>query len=387
MPWSELTPMDQRLQFVVDSQRGTLSLAEWCARYGVSRKTGYKWLALYRREGPKGLADHSRRPHQSPTATPAAVRTAIVTCRQAHPTWGPKKLLTVLARQAPEVEWPAVSTAARLLKQAELVVPRRRHPQRAARPRARAVVSGPNDVWATDYKGEFRMGDGRYCYPLTVMDCYSRYLLACEGMLRISSHEAQQHFERLFRVFGLPTAIRSDNGIPFASPALGGLSRLSVWWLQLGIQLDRNRPSHPEENAALERLHRTLKAETACPPAGGLPTQQRWFDAFGYGYNYERPHEGLGLEVPATYYAPSLRPYPARLPAPQYAGAWEVRRVASNGDVRWGGRRLFLSEVLEGHDVGFEPIDDGVWAVYFYAAVIGRFNERAHVVTSAPERG
>ncbi len=244
----------------------------------------------------------------------------------------------------------------------------------------------PNAVWTTDFKGQFLTRDRRYCYPLTVMDAYSRYLLECHGMLQPTGLTTRERFTRLFEVFGLPEVIHSDNGTPFASTGLAGLSRLSVWWLQLGIALDRSRPAHPQDNASHERFHRTLEAETAAPPEANCRRQNEAFDRFGWEYNYERPHEALNFAVPGDLYEPSPRPLPRRLQPPEYPGHWEVRTVTSNGCVKWHCDWVFLTNVLAGHRVGFERVDEELWAVYFGALPIGRFNERERHVYETYER-
>lgn len=386
MPWQSSTPMDQRLGFVADYQRGSFSMTELCERYGVSRKTGYKWMTFYDEEGPGGLVDHSRRPHRSPSATPQDIREDLEAFRRRHPTWGAKKLLARLSKRQPNRAWPARSTVCGLLRRAGLVRQRRRDqaPRRPATERIAPV--SPNAVWTTDFKGHFRTGDRQYCYPLTVMDGFSRYLLECHGMLRPTWTETQRRFTRLFEVFGLPDVIRSDNGTPFASTALAGLSQLSVWWLQLGIALDRITPAHPEENGAHERFHRTLKAETARPPASTCRRQQDRFDRFGWEYNYERPHEAIGLVPPAERYEPSARALPSRLRPPEYPGHWEVRQVVSNGCVKWHSDWVFVTNVLTGHRIGFEEVDTGLWTVYFGPLPIGRFDERERRVYETHER-
>jgi transposase InsO family protein len=378
--------MDQRLQFVADYQRGSFSMTELCERYGVSRKTGYKWIGFYDQEGPAGLADHSRRPRQSPSATPDDIRADLVAFRQQHPTWGAKKLLARLRKNAPDRPWPARSTACGLLKRAGVVRQRRRDQARRRPQTERAVPAYSNAVWTTDFKGHFRTGDHRYCYPLTVMDGFSRYLLDCHGMLRPTWTETQRRFTRLFEVFGLPEAIRSDNGTPFASTALAGLSQLSVWWLQLGIALDRITPAHPEENGAHERFHRTLKAETARPPAATCRSQQQRFDRFEWEYNHDRPHEAIGLVPPADVYRPRGRAMPSRLESPEYPGHWDVRRVVSNGCFKWHSDWVFLTNVLAGHPIGLEEVDDGLWTVYFGPLPVGRFDERERHVYETHER-
>jgi len=378
--------MDRRVEFLADYLRDSFSMSELCERYGIARKTGYKWVDRYQASGPEGLVDQSRRPHSSPSATAQEIRQALEDLRRKHPTWGAKKLLAKLRKEKPKGAWPAASTACNLLKRTGLV--RQSRPAtRSRRPATEHVVAtGPNAVWTTDFKGHFRTGDGRYCYPLTVMDGFSRYLLDCHGMLRPTWTETRQCFTCLFETFGLPEVIRSDNGTPFASIALAGLSQLSVWWLQLGIALDRITPAHPEENGAHERFHRTLKAETARPPAASCRRQQGRFDHFGWEYNYERPHEAIGLVPPADLYEASPRPFPRRIRPPEYPGHWEVRRVVSNGCIKWRCRWVFLTEVLAGHPVGLEEIDEGLWTLYFGALPIGRFDERAGRVYETHER-
>ena len=376
MPWTEATPMDHRLQFVAEAQRTDESFVTLCARYGIAPKTGYKWLARYEAEGPAGLHERSRRPYTSPTATSSTVADALVELRRRHPTWGGKKLLAVLARRRPRLVLPAPSTVAALLKRAGLVTtPRRRralgHPGRPMAP-----MDAPNTIWTADFKGEFKTRDGVYCYPLTICDGYSRYLRACRALGSTASGGARPVFERLFREHGLPERIRSDNGVPFATIALARLSALSVWWLRLGILPDLTEPSSPQQNGRHERMHRTLKAETTKPAAACASAQQRVFDRFRREYNTERPHEALGQATPASHYTPSPRPYPARLPAPEYPPHWEVRRVSRNGGVRWGDAWVNVSHVLAEESVAFEEVADGVWQVYFGPLRIGRFEER-----------
>ena len=277
MPWSETTPMDQRLQFVADAQRTDEPFTALCARFGIAPKTGYKWLARYAAEGPAGLAERSRRPHASPAATPPEAVAALLALRARHPTWGGKKLVAVLARRAPALPRVAPSTAAALLKRYGCIA----HPRRRRAPghpgRPTAPMDAPNAVWTADFKGQFKTGDGRYCFPLTVADGASRYLLACRALTSTKTAEARPVFARLFREYGLPARIRSDNGVPFATTALGRLSPLSVWWVRLGIVPELIEPSHPEQNGRHERMHRTLKAETARPPAPTRAAQQRAF--------------------------------------------------------------------------------------------------------------
>ena len=376
MPWSQTEPMDQRLQFIADARRGHEEMTALCRRYGVSRKTGYKWLARYAEGGAPALLEQSRRPHRSPTATPEAVRDALFELRRRHSTWGGKKLVTVLARRRPDLPPLAPSTAAALLKRYGWITSTRRrrplgHPGRPMTP-----MHLPNAVWTTDFKGQFPTGDGVLCYPLTVADGASRFLLACRALSSVRTSDTKPMFERLFRERGLPERIRSDNGVPFATTALGRLSALSVWWIRLGIRPELIEPGHPEQNGRHERMHRTLKRDVLRPPAANHRAQQRAFDRFQETFNHERPHEALGQRTPASVYSDSLRPYPTRLPPLEYPAQCEVRRVSVNGGVRWHNHWVNVSHVLGEEYIAFDEIDDGLWNVYFGAVLLGRFHER-----------
>jgi transposase InsO family protein len=371
-----MTPSSLRLEFAETAARGLYTMTELCARYGISRRVGYKWLARYQATGADGLTDQSRRPLGSPRAVSDEVAARLLACRQQHPTWGPRKLLAYLARRRPRVAWPAASTVGELLKRHGLVRPRRRRPQPGHPGRPTTPMDAPNAVWTADFKGQFRTGDGAYCYPLTVCDGYSRYLLACRGLPSVETVGARGVFERLFRTYGLPARIRSDNGVPFATSALGRLSQLSAWWIKLGITPELIEPSSPQQNGRHERMHRTLKAEATKPARASLSAQQRRFDAFRAEYNAERPHEALGNDTPADHYVPSTCPYPARLADPAYPGHFEVRYVSGNGGVRWHNQWVNVSHVLAEEYVGLEEVDDGVWSVYFGPVLLGRFDER-----------
>ena len=383
MPWRLVDPMTERLRFITDARRRLASFTELCAHYGVSRKTGYKWLHRADCDGTAALAEISRRPQTCPHATPAAIVEAVLATRRRHPSWGPRKLLKLLRRRAPRQDWPARSTVADLLRRHGLVEPRRRrcypgHPGRPLTP-----MTAPNGIWTADFKGQFKTGDGIYCYPLTVQDGFSRYLLACRGLTGTTSAESRPVFERLFREYGLPEMLRTDNGVPFATGALGRLSQLSVWWLRLGIYPELIEPGQPQQNGRHERMHRTLKRATARPPAATRRHQQRCFDAFRREYNDLRPHEALADETPASVYQPSPRPYPARLPPLEYPAHFEVRRVSRNGGVRWHKRWVNVSHVLGGEYVGFTEVDDGEWDLYFGPLRLGRFHERTLTVEDA----
>jgi transposase InsO family protein len=377
MPWREMSPMEQRLEFVREYETELFTMSELAAQYGISRKTGYKWLERYDAEGVEGLRDHSRRPHRSPQATAPDLVEQLIALRRRHPRWGAKKLLVVAARRNPRAPWPSRSTVCTWLNQRGVVTAhRRRAPSPHAPAAALARPTRVNEVWTTDFKGEFRTGDGVYCYPLTLRDGFSRFVLRCDGLLGRTGEATHRRFARAFAEYGLPERIRSDNGGPFASPGLGGLSALSVWWIRLGILPERIAPGHPEQNGSHEQFHRVLKAETARPPAPNCAAQQQRFRRFVREYNEERPHEALADQPPATSYAPSRRPLPPRVPPVDYPGHMEVRLVSSNGCVSWKSAPLFVATPLAGEHVAFEEIDDGLWTLHFATVALARYDER-----------
>ena len=376
MPWPEMSPMEQRLQLVREYRSGLFTMTELAEQYGVSRKTGYKWVERYEAGALAALANRSRRPHTSPGATAPAVVEVLVALRRRYPRRGPKKLLTLAAKRHPTWVWPSCSTASALLKRAGLVRARRPRRRLGRGPATLARVTGPNTTWTTDFKGEFRLGDGQYCYPLTLRDAWSRFVLRCDGLLAPTLAETQRRFARAFAAFGLPDRMRSDNGVPFAGPGLAGLSRLAIWWIRLGIVPERIAPGRPEQNGAHEQFHAVLKADTARPPAANLRAQQRRFDRFRVEYNEVRPHEALNQEPPASHYVPSRRVLPTRLPPLEYPGHLEVRRVSHGGCISWRGEQPFLSETLAGEWVALEEVDDGVWTLYFATVALARFDDR-----------
>jgi putative transposase len=377
MPWRERSPMEQRLEFVREFESELFTMTELATQYGISRKTAYKWLERYDAEGAPGLLDRSRRPHHSPLATAPEVTATLVALRHRHPRWGAKKLLALAARRDRDTAWPSRSTVCDLLKARGLVTPRRRRrAPHAGAPAPLAPITTSNEVWTTDFKGEFRTGDGASCYPLTLRDGFSRFVLCCDALVGRTYAATRRCFERAFAEYGLPARIRSDNGCPFAGPGLGRLSRLSVWWLRLGIVPERIAPGHPEQNGSHEQFHAVLKADTARPPAPTAAAQQRRFARFCVEYNHERPHEALQDDVPASCYTPSPRPLPRRLPALEYPGHYEVRRVSTVGCISWRHRPVFLSETLAGEDVAFEEVDDGLWTIRFASLVLARFDDR-----------
>ena len=377
MPWDERTPMDQRMRFIGALRSSLYTMTELCLAFGVSRKTGYKWAQRYSQEGLDGLKDRSRAVRNCPHRTESRCEQALVEQRLKHPLWGPRKLLVVLQRRHPDWAWPAPSTAGEILKRHGLVEPRRR--KRRHPPPAKPVVEArePNDLWTADFKGEFRMGNSKLCYPLTVADRTSRYLLGCEGKSSVARTGAQPAFELLFAEYGLPTKILTDGGSPFScARAPRRLSKLSVWWVRLGIEPVLIEPGHPEQNGCHERMHRTLKAATARPPASCMQTQQRAFDRFRKEYNEQRPHESLGMRQPAELYTPSGRTYPQETPELSYPGHYEVRRVHLKGEIKWRGRMLFVSETLSRQRIGLEETDDGIWSMCFGPLLLGRYDER-----------
>lgn len=376
MPWSQSSTMDLKTQFIADCLRGLPSMAELCYRYGISRKTGYKWLTRYQQDGAAGLEDRSRQPNTCPHKTPDAVVQAIIEARQHHPSWGPKKLATILSQRDPDQVWPAHSTFCDILKRHGLITkPRARrsigHPGAPT-----TLMAAPNDTWCVDFKGQFKTRDGLYCYPLTATDGFSRYLLGCQGLLSTSVADAKPVFIRLFKEFGLPLCIRSDNGVPFATNTLARLSLLSAWWVRLGIFPELTEPGKPQQNGRHERMHRTLKHEATIPPSGNLRAQQRRFNRFITEFNHERPHEALEQKTPASLYTPSPREYPNKLPPLEYPAHFETRYVSANGGIRWSNRWINVSTVCIGEYVGLEEVDDGIWDVYFGPVHLGRLLAR-----------
>jgi putative transposase len=376
MPWQKTDRVNERLRFVAMSQEGVYGKAELADRFGVSRQTGDATLKRYARGGIDALKDGSHAPRHCPHRMSEEVREVLLEARRMHPNWGPRTLLVWLAPRHPELLLPAASTVGDLYSREGLV--KRRRPRRTwSHPgRAAVVVKEPNDLWTMDFKGEFRMRDGHLCYPLTIADSHTRFLLAIDGLHSTAHAGTQAVVERVFREYGLPKVIRSDNGCPFSSKAIAGLSRLNVWWTQIGIKQDRIKPGHPEQNGSHERMHRTLKQETVWPPAANGGEQQERFDGFRREFDFERPHQALGMKTPGSLYEQSPRELPESVPQPEYAGHCVVRPVRANGILHFRNRDLFLSEVLIGHKVALEEIADGVWSIYFYDLLLARLDIR-----------
>lgn len=381
MPWKETCPVLERYDFINDwlTRRGSLS--GLCQVYGISPKTGWKWIRRFKQHGKSGLEECSRASHSHPNATDAqtaAPQTAalVISSRQAHPTWGPRKLREWLQARHEGHALPAASTIGDILKRAGLVRPRRRGRGLHGGDGNAADYGGANNVWCIDYKGQFKLGNGQMCYPLTVTDGHSRRILCCQGHHGPKEVHVRSAMEAAFRQYGLPQAIRSDNGTPFASIGAGRLTALSVWWLKLGIGLQRITPGKPQENGRHERMHRTLKAETARPPAKDMRDQQNRFDRWVEEFNSERPHEALGGATPSSVYERSEREYPGEVGDPEYPGHYETRRVASSGQLKFRYIRVYLSQALSNELVGLVEVADGEWRVKFCGMELATYDER-----------
>ena len=376
MPWSEMSSMDQKTQFIAEYLRQSLSISELCTNYGISRKTGYKWIDRYLHHGPQGLEDRSTKPYTAPNRTPEQVVQALIDLRSHHPTWGARKLLAVIERRHRGWALPARSTACEILKRHGLIA-KKRSRRRIGHPGTpTSQILASNDCWCADFKGQFKTADGLYCYPLTVTDGHSRFLLGCQALSSTKVDEAKPIFTRIFREYGLPTRIRTDNGVPFATNTLARLSQLSAWWVRLGVLPELIEPGKPQQNGRHERMHRTLKAETTRPPSNTRLAQQRRFDRFRQEFNFERPHEALDMQTPASQYTASTRAMPERLPPLEYPDRFEVRYVSANGGIRWNRQWVNVSVTCVGAYVGLEEIDDGIWNVYFGPLKLGRLLER-----------
>jgi putative transposase len=374
MPWRTATVSVERARFVLEAQQSDESFSEICRRFGISRPTGYKWLERGEKDL-TALADRSRRPLSCPHATSPELVERILKIRKRRG-WGARKIRRVLKNSMQAgASLPSIDTVHRILERHGKVQHGKR-PRRQTHPGPPLPFPDyPNGTWTADFKGEFRTLDGNLCFPLTVQDGYSRFLLDCRGMLRLDFEATMRRFRSLFREFGMPERIRTDNGNPFASRALGRLSRLSLWWVTLGITPELIEPGKPQQNPRHERMHRDLKREVTRPPRANLTAQQNAFNQWRRIYNNERPHEGLGLETPAAVYQTSARPFPERPRPLEYPAHYEVRRVSGDSTIRWNSRKVFVSFLLHGHDVGLEQINDGVWSVFFGPVHLGWLDE------------
>ncbi len=373
MPWKETCVSDERMRFIARLLDGE-AMSRLCEEFGISRKTGYKIWNRYQNTGAYALEDRSRKPHRYGNQLPEQIERTLVRLKREKPQWGAPKIRELLIRRFPHLRPPAVSTVHAVLDRNGLVTCRRRRRFRA-QGTALSPSQTPNDVWSADFKGEFLLADRSYCYPLTVSDHRSRYLLAVEALPNVKEGGAFPVFERVFQEFGLPRAMRTDNGVPFASPnALFGLSRLSVWWLRLGIRIERIRPGHPEQNGRHERLHLTLKKATVAPAAAHLLQQQERFDAFQAEYNTERPHQALDMQCPAEVYVASERPYRGigRIEYPLHD---RTLTVTSCGRICLRRLKINFSRAFAGLDIGIREVEERVWLVSFMHYDLGYFDE------------
>jgi putative transposase len=377
MPWLEVNPMDAKVLFISDWLRRIFNFSELCDNHGVSRKTGYKWIARYREIGLEGLVDQQRRPHSSPERIPFVVRKEIILLRKTYKTWGPKKIGDLLGSMHPDWEIPSRTSIYNILKAEKLVSRRRR--RRKVAPRTNRLTPGrePNDLWTVDFKGQFKTGDGTWCYPLTVMDDASRYLLGCTIFKGTYYEESRAAFERLFVEYGLPSRIRTDNGTPFASTSIGGLSQLAVWWIQAGIVPERISPGKPQQNSHHERMHLTMKNDAIRPPSRTLRHQQKRIDEFRHIYNEIRPHESLGMKSPQSVYRKSEREWKGQLGELEYPGYFQKVLVNHNGTIWLDGQNVYLGYLLRGQEVGMSEIEEGQWVVYFGPVLLGYLKKGA----------
>ena len=372
MPWKETCPMEQRVEMIGDWLKNESSITELSKVYGVSRVTIYKWLNRFRREGPAGFSERSRAPCQHPNAVPSEMVQILVSTRLSHPRWGPKKIRSLLNEQYPEEEWPALSTISTIFKREGLVKSRRIRHTVGAYTQPFLECDRPNKVWSADFKGQFRTKDGKLCYPLTITDNFSRFILLCRGLERPTHDQVKPWFEVTFRKYGLPEAIRTDNGSPFASVGLGGLSRLSAWFIKLSIKPERIEKAHPEQNGRHERMHRTLKEATAIPPQANLTEQQKAFNQFVEEYNFERPHEALKMKKPGEVYETSKKVYNSKTPPMRYSPEFAVRSVRDSGEFRWNGKRVYISQALSGERIGLVQLKDEYrWEIRYGFNILG----------------
>jgi len=375
MPWEVKDAVEQREQLVGEYEIGE-SIAELSRRYRVSRQTIYKWIERWEANREAGLQDRSRAPHHHPQQCAEGIRSQVLELRYAHARWGPRKLRAFLNKQQPNEKWPATSTIGEWLRQEGLAQRRRARRRTPPMSQPLAHATEPNQLWCADFKGWFLVQDGDRVDPLTMTDAATRYLLRCTVVEKTNGTKVRAVMEAAFREYGMPEAIRTDNGPPFASVGPAGLSRLSMWWIRLGIRPERIEPGEPQQNGAHERFHLTLKQETASPPHANRVSQQRAFGAFQKVYNEQRPHEALQYETPASRYVASARQYPARLPDLAFPTGAVMRRVSGQGSIRWRGERTFISEVLGHETVGLCRVSDDYWQMYYGPVAVGWFESR-----------
>lgn len=380
MPWKVSEVVNERMRFVNRLEAGE-RMTDLCREFGISRKTGYKFWQRYCIGGPEALFDASRRPTFHPSTTPEGIRELVVRLRRMHPTWGSRKLKAVLEREFPDLNFPSHSTIGVILSREGLIKPRQERRRKKACPTSLSDSHAPNHIWCADFKGEFRLGNRKVCYPLTISDHYSRYLLACECLDGTKTPGVKTVFEATFRKYGMPGIIRTDNGAPFASSGLAGLTKLSVWWMRLGIILERISPGHPEQNGRHERLHLTLKQETIRPAAYNFLQQQERFDRFQDEYNLARPHEALEMRMPLEVYTTSCKRFPEAQPPLEYPLHDMTKTVYKDGHISFGRRRVYyISSALAGQPIGLREVREHFWLISFMDKKLGYLDERKRKV-------
>ena len=377
MPWKEVLPMEEKYSFILKYNEGLWSVTELCREYSISRKTAYKLINRYQAHGFDGLKDRSRRPKHCPHGTSGTMIQKIVDVRRNHYKWGGKKIRRILLRDSNEENVPAESTIDHILGRLGMTKKRRRRRNLNLERGHLTEAICANDVWCVDFKGWFKVGNGKVCYPLTVTDLKSRYILSCQVLPRANHEHVYPVFERLFKSYGLPKIIRSDNGAPFATVGVCGLSRLSCWWLHLGIKPELIEPGHPEQNGAHERMHRTLKQDTIKPPANSLRSQQRRFDEWRECFNKVRPHEALNMDVPSSYYSKSPRKYNGRWEKFDYPKEYVTRKIKRSGEISFDTQLCYIGQALEGAYVGLKQVESFKWNVYLGSKLLGELQTNA----------
>ncbi|KTD77413.1 integrase core domain-containing protein [Legionella steigerwaltii] len=375
MIWQNTQAETEKLKFIGDWLKKEFDFTDLCKRYGISRKTGYKLINRYQEEGEHALKRRSHARHHHPNVTSYDKQSRLIALKHRYPKWGPVKLRDWLLLNEPQEEWPAASTIGDILKKTGLVKPRKYRKKVAAHTEPFSECEAPNHIWSADFKGQFRVGKP-YCYPLTITDNYSRFLLVCDGLPGPRLKETMEGFKKAFIEYGLPDAIRTDNGQPFAGLGIGALTSLSIWWLKLGIMPERIELGHPEQNGRHERMHRTLKEAVASPPKADFKEQQKSFDAFRNEYNHERPHQALKGKRPADVYHASQRTYFDSMPEVSYPSHFEIRKVRTNGEIKCFGKKYYVSELLQGEPVGLNWIDNERAILYFSKLKLGLVDAR-----------
>lgn len=386
MPWKVTDVVDERTRFVLEYDGGSFTMAELCRIYGIARKTGYQWVDRYEVEGLSGLQDRRYGAGHHPNQTSSGIEKQIVQLKHSHPSWGAKKLRASLVTAQEGVDWPVLSTFGEILRREGLTAPQHKRLKIPVYSKPFEKVEEANHTWCEDFKGWFLAGNGERIDPFTMTDAHSRYLLRCQSVEKTNTEQVQAICAAAFREYGMPLRIRTDNGAPFASRAIAGISRLSIYWMKLGIEPERIQPGHPEQNGRHERMHRTLKAETAKPPAASRRAQQASFDRFRKEFNEYRPHEALGQKTPSSCYHPSPRAYPDRVPKPEYDSTMKPKRVYPDGTFFWKGTQIFISKCLGGEFIGLAATDDRYWDVHFATFPLARFDSHKLVLEPLPAK-